>query len=188
MSAPLTRAQKVAVVVEQLLRGGADTSTLLEATGANRPGRLRATLHRAGRDDLAARIITTDRAAQRRQEVIEAVEEMVGRDSADEIAAELGYSSRYGVQQSLRKWGRRDLADQIVLTRETHRDKVIADVEWIAGTRDPEDVARATGYRNAAALQAALTGWGRKDLAGRVVGASRNDTGRFILHTLGRIR
>lgn len=179
MSAPLTKAQKVAVVVEQLLRGGADTSTLLEATGADRPGRLRATLHRAGRDDLAARIITTDRAAQRRQEVIEAVEEMVGKTGADEIAAELGYGSRYALQQSLRRWGRRDLADQLVRIRESHRDRVIADVEWIAGTRGPEDVARATGYRNATALHVALTRWGRKDLADRVVGASRNDTGRF---------
>ncbi|MDK9332623.1 hypothetical protein FAM23868_001963 [Propionibacterium freudenreichii] len=188
MSAPLTKAQKVAAVVEQLLRGGADTSTLLEATGADRPGRLRATLHRAGRDDLAARIITTDRAAQRRREVIEAVEKLVWVDRADEIAAELGYSSRYALQQSLRRWGRRDLASRIVRTSETHRDRVIADVEWIAGTRDPEDVARATGYRNATALHVALTRWGRKDLADRVVGASRDDTGRFRLHTLGRIR
>ncbi|MCT2990952.1 hypothetical protein [Propionibacterium freudenreichii] len=182
MSAPLTKAQKVAAVVEQLLRGGADTSTLLEATGADRPGRLRATLHRAGRDDLAARIITTDRVAQRRQEVIEAVEKLVWVDRADEIAAELGYSSRYGLQQSLRKWGRRDLADQIVRTRETHRDRVIADVEWIAGTRGPEDVARVAGYRDAAALQAALTGWGRNDLAERLtLGAVEDSTGRFVI-------
>ena len=69
------------------------------------------------------------------------------------------------------------------------RQHVIAEVELLAGLRDPDDLAMAIDYRSASSLNRALRRWGRSDLAHRLAEDSdRDDTGRFILHTLGRIR
>ncbi|MDK9627039.1 hypothetical protein [Propionibacterium freudenreichii] len=45
------------------------------------------------------------------------------------------------------------------------RQHVIAEVELLAGLRDPDDLARALGYQRPCHLDVMLRRWGREDLA-----------------------
>lgn len=128
--------------------------------------------------------------SERRREVIEALEEMMDDYPTDAVVDACGYSSRVQLRMQLKRWGRPDLAAKIPSkTSEERRADVASEVERLIGLRDPEDIAVALGYHSASSLDRALRRWGYSDLARRLAEDSdRDDTGRFILHTLGRIR
>ncbi|MDK9342156.1 hypothetical protein [Propionibacterium freudenreichii] len=48
------------------------------------------------------------------------------------------------------------------------RQHVIAEVELLAGLRDPDDLATALGYRRPYDLEVSLRRWGREDLADKI--------------------
>ncbi|WP_404901782.1 hypothetical protein [Propionibacterium freudenreichii] len=73
------------------------------------------------------------------------------------------------------------------------RQHVIAEVEHCLGWRSRDDICHALGYALPDHLDRLLHRAGREDLVTRLHQAdrgddTRDDTGRFILHTLGRIR
>jgi hypothetical protein len=49
-----------------------------------------------------------------------------------------------------------------------HRGAVVADLEWILGTDQPDRVAERLGYSDADSLRGVLYRWGRSDLAVRL--------------------
>ena len=58
------------------------------------------------------------------------------------------------------------------------RQAVIEDVEWVAGTDHPDNIARRLGYSNGDSLSKQLRNWGRHDLATRVTSGYRTDSRR----------
>ena len=59
------------------------------------------------------------------------------------------------------------------------RQHVIAEVELLAGLRNPDDLSRALGYRRPCNLEDALRRWGRGDLADKIqqrIAEDRTDT------------
>ena len=60
----------------------------------------------------------------------------------------------------------------------SRRDQVIEDVEWVAGTDHPDNIARRLGYRNGDSLTKQLWNWGQRDLAARLTRGYRTDRRR----------
>ena len=58
------------------------------------------------------------------------------------------------------------------------RDQVIEDVEWVAGTDHPDNLARRLGYKSGVSLVTQLQHWRRYDLAERVTRDYRTDSRR----------
>ena len=58
------------------------------------------------------------------------------------------------------------------------RQAVIEDVEWLAGTDHPDNIARRLGYRNGDSLTKQLWNWGQRDLADRLTRGYRTDSRR----------
>ncbi len=59
------------------------------------------------------------------------------------------------------------------------RQHVIAEVELLAGLRNPDDLSQALGYRRTCNLEAVLRKWGRGDLADKIqqrIAEDRTDT------------
>ena len=62
----------------------------------------------------------------------------------------------------------------------SRRDQVIEDVEWLAGTDHPDNIARRLGYRNGDSLTRQLWNWGQRDLAARLTRGCRTDSRRAV--------
>ena len=60
----------------------------------------------------------------------------------------------------------------------SRRDLVLEDVEWLAGTDHPDNIARRLGYRNGDSLTKQLWNWGQRDLAARLTSGYRTDSRR----------
>ena len=58
------------------------------------------------------------------------------------------------------------------------RDQVIEDVEWLAGTDHPDNLARRLGYKSGVSLVTQLQHWRRYDLAARLTRGYRTDSRR----------
>ena len=58
------------------------------------------------------------------------------------------------------------------------RDLVLEEVQWLAGTDHPDNLARRLGYSNGDSLSKQLRNWGRHDLAARVTSGYRTDCRR----------
>lgn len=60
----------------------------------------------------------------------------------------------------------------------SRRDQVIEDVEWVAGTDHPDNIARRLGYSSEHSLTAQLQHWGQRDLVARLTRGYRTDCRR----------
>ena len=58
------------------------------------------------------------------------------------------------------------------------RQAVIEDVEWVAGTDHPDNIARRLGYRNGDSLSKQLWNWGQRDLVARLTRGYHTDRRR----------
>ena len=58
----------------------------------------------------------------------------------------------------------------------SRRDQVIEDVEWVAGTDHPDNIARRLGYCDGDSLNKQLRNWGQRDLAARLTRGYRADS------------
>ena len=58
------------------------------------------------------------------------------------------------------------------------RQAVIEDVEWVAGTDHPDNIARRLGYSGGDSLSKQLRNWGQRDLAARLTRGYRTDSRR----------
>ena len=60
----------------------------------------------------------------------------------------------------------------------SRRDQAIEDVEWVAGTDHPDNLARRLGYKSGVSLVTQLQHWRRYDLAARLTRGYRTDSRR----------
>ena len=60
----------------------------------------------------------------------------------------------------------------------SRRDLVLEEVQWLAGTDHPDNIARRLGYRNGDSLTKQLWNWGQRDLAARLTRGYRTDRRR----------
>ena len=60
----------------------------------------------------------------------------------------------------------------------SRRDLVLEDVEWLAGTDHPDNIARRLGYRNGDSLTKQLWNWGQRDLVARLTRGYHTDRRR----------
>ena len=58
------------------------------------------------------------------------------------------------------------------------RQAVIEDVEWVAGTDHPDNIARRLGYSDSNSLSKQLRNWSQRDLAARLTRGYRTDRRR----------